>query len=291
MLSVINLVPTLAAVPPSVQNIVPQHLVPQFKQDAMDFTTFMLGLHSIIDPFVRVAPYRAKLSSSASFSTKIIYCLFRIWNAVKAIFNQSEWQCAKRQLTEGPFTQFILNIAEDALGDDEKFELFKEMIEKEAEFLLLLSIDNKASNADSKQSADYAQHSVDLLRDCFKDVNDAVTDVYNANQAAIQQNLIPQLMANHQNNPQNVALLLGMGIPMGMQVIDKLGLQDEMKDLIAGQDRADVLRGIYTKMAPQIKEFQTRMLELVAADDMMEQETIEAAKKRDDAENHFFEEL
>lgn len=50
-----------------------------------------------------IAPCIAKfnryvLASDASFADKFKYCLYRIFNAVKAIFNQSDWQCARRDL-------------------------------------------------------------------------------------------------------------------------------------------------------------------------------------------------
>ena len=246
MLSVINLLPVLAYNPKS--PIAQQNL------NNVNLGKILLGLHSLIDPFVRVAPYRMKLSSDASLGEKVMYCLFRTWNAVKAIFNQSEWQCAKRQLVEGPVSQFILDIAKDAFDDEDKFQRFKTMFEKEAEFLLHLSIDNKVWNVSAQNRSDFAKDFGDLLEDEFKDI----IDVYNANQAAVQgllpivqnvrqglPNLTPQNL-QAQLAPQFAAAAIGL-LPAAMDLTPKLDLNQECLDYMSGKaSTAEVTKSVYS---------------------------------------------
>ncbi len=292
MLSVINLIPALVI--PAAQNGVPQQVRPQNAPE-VDFKTFMLGIHSIITPFVRIAPYHIKLSSKASLSLKIKYCLFRIWNTVKAIFNQSEWQCAKRQLVQGPFIQLILKHAKDSLQNNEKFELFKKMIEKEAEFLLYLSIDNKASDANDLDKGDYANKCLELLKDHSKIIVDALADAFNDdNKALIQQmfnlpnqELNKDNMAQVMQNINNPQILIGL-LPIGMAIMMKLDLNKEFADLQAGKPKEEILREIYTRVAPHIKQYQEDVLKEAKERDLMEMATIQAAQRRDAAENLFF---
>lgn len=43
---------------------------------------------------------RYKLATDASFIDKFNYVIFRIWNAIKAIFNQSDWQLARKEIVK-----------------------------------------------------------------------------------------------------------------------------------------------------------------------------------------------
>lgn len=90
------------------------------------------------------------LASDASFAAKFKYALYRITNAVKAIFNRSDWQCARREMgaeIQTQFNELCKPLAEIPLVGV-KIELSKKDAETFADAFLYISIDSKLKKFD-----------------------------------------------------------------------------------------------------------------------------------------------
>jgi hypothetical protein len=215
-----------------------------------------------------VAPYGMNLSSKASLADNIKYCLFKIINVVKAIFNQSDWQCAKRQLLEGPFVQCMLDSVKDSLGDDTKFKLFSEMIEKEAEFLLYLSIDKKANNADDAQNALYIENCLSHIGNTFNDffrvlLNDILDDLLDSMPDDFQNDIdlfkddlkaivdhFTFTSPSYEQNIAEITTLLPRMMPLIMRITTEYDVQAEMEEILTGVNVDNAVRSILTKITP-----------------------------------------
>lgn len=96
------------------------------------------------------------LASDASFAAKFKYALYRILNAVKAIFNRSDWQCARRELGVEIRTRVNAQLKplSEIPGLAIKIELNKADAETFAEALLYVSIDTKIKKTEKMTLAE-----------------------------------------------------------------------------------------------------------------------------------------
>lgn len=88
---------------------------------------------------------RYKLAADASFKQKFEYVIFRIWNALKAIFNQSDWQQVRKEI--------VASITEPLLKNEGLkpiTEMFKnhipqitKVVEAGVDLFMCTGIDNK----------------------------------------------------------------------------------------------------------------------------------------------------
>lgn len=90
---------------------------------------------TLAEPLEKFSRYR--LTSDASFADKFNYCLYRLLNAVKAIFNRSDWQCARRELID----QHVPKIFKTTFGDNLIFNM--RCIELIVDGALALGTDSK----------------------------------------------------------------------------------------------------------------------------------------------------
>lgn len=76
---------------------------------------------------------RYKLANDASLTDKLSYAFYRIWNAVKAIFNQSDWQCVQREMVKDAQDEckYLINAIPFAmLAIQSQMPMINECIEK-----------------------------------------------------------------------------------------------------------------------------------------------------------------
>jgi len=81
-----------------------------------------------------------RLKPNAIFSQKIQYVVYRLWNAVKAVFGRSDWQVARKNLTE---VMVKHDVIKSSLPYETKVSLDK-IYASLAETSLYFSIDGKA---------------------------------------------------------------------------------------------------------------------------------------------------
>lgn len=96
---------------------------------------FLTAYPELYEPLARLNSYR--LPANATLADKVKYSLYRLWNAVAAIFNKSDWQCVRKDLIEQQVPRLIKSI----LGDDIKYNTFN--IERIVDAALSLCTDGQ----------------------------------------------------------------------------------------------------------------------------------------------------
>lgn len=91
----------------------------------------------IVKPLQQIGRYR--LATNASFKDKFNHFIFRLVNAVKAIFGKSDWQLARKELIEWSFKQTERLTSEfnaELLDDEPAFQPFKHLTKDEVAVLV-----------------------------------------------------------------------------------------------------------------------------------------------------------
>lgn len=232
----------------------------------IDFGKYVVGVRDTLDSFIRIQPYKIRLSSNASFGLKVKYCLFRIWNAVKAIFRQSDWQCAKRQLLQGPLAEEFFNVVKNEINDSKKFDLFKNSIEQFIEFALYFSIDGKLNQINYVQFSNFA---LNLLLQFVTDLKTEI-DLIKDDPA-----IIGGFMIAYQGFTDVPSFLINIQ-PMVEQIALKMNIPATE---VSGKNSLDIIEEIFKKSGPDLKNFGSNILKLSEMNQIFETPTIEAVKK------------